>query len=126
MTILESIMTAILEQRPAQAVSGASVSPRSPGSMAVPSAQPALMDIEAVLNEKNAEKNADLKWRYSVVDFLKLVDVDSSLDARKELAKELGYTGVLNGSAEMNIWLHKQVMRMLAESGCSVPANLYE
>ena len=55
---------------------------------------------------------------------MKVLDLDSSLTARKELAKELGYTGELNGSAEMNIWLHKQVMQKLAANGGKVPAEL--
>jgi hypothetical protein len=126
MAILENIMSAILKQ-PAPTVSGEpNFLPSDARSIALPSAQPALVDIEVVLNRKKAEKNANLNWRYSIVDFLKLIEIDSSLNARKELAKELGYTGILNGSAEMNIWLHKQVMRKLAESGAQVPASLYE
>ena len=65
-----------------------------------------------------------LNWRTSIVDLMKLLDIDSSLANRKELAQELGYTGELNGSAEMNIWLHKAVMRELAANGGKVPADL--
>jgi hypothetical protein len=60
----------------------------------------------------------------SIVDLMKLLNLDSSLSARKQLAQELGYKGELNGSAEMNIWLHKQVMTKLAESGGVVPDSL--
>jgi hypothetical protein len=63
-------------------------------------------------------------WKQSIVDLMKLLDLDSSLNARKELAQELGYTGELNGSAEMNVWLHKQVMTKLMESGGVVPESL--
>ena len=65
-----------------------------------------------------------LNWQESIVDLMKLFKLDSSLGARKQLAKELGYTGALDGSAEMNIWLHRQVMVKLAESGGKVPENL--
>ncbi len=85
----------------------------------------ATVDVEQVLEAKMAEKgNPDLNWRTSIVDLMKLLDIDSSLDNRKELATELGYTGAKDGSAEMNIWLHKEVMRRLGENGGRVPANL--
>jgi len=74
------------------------------------------------LASKNGEK---LNWRTSIVDLMKLLKLDSSLSARKELAKELGYTGSTDDSAAMNIWLHKQVMRKLAENGGKVPADLH-
>ena len=83
------------------------------------------VDVEQVLEAKLAEKgNPDLNWRTSIVDLMKLLDIDSSLDNRKQLAEELGYTGEKDGSAEMNIWLHKEVMRRLAANGGTVPANL--
>ena len=71
-----------------------------------------------------AKGNPDLNYKSSIVDLMKLLDMDSSLDNRKELATELGYTGAKDGSAEMNIWLHKHVMRQLAANGGKVPANL--
>ena len=73
------------------------------------------------LNSKQAQK---LNWQTSIVDLMKLVGLDSSLQHRKDLAKELGYTGDQNDSAAMNIWLHKAVMRKLAENGGRVPASL--
>lgn len=83
------------------------------------------VDVEQVLESRLAEKgNPDLNWRTSIVDLMKLLDIDSSLDNRKELATELGYSGAKDGSAEMNIWLHKAVMRKLAENGGKVPAGL--
>ncbi len=83
------------------------------------------VDVEQVLSEKLAAKgNPDLNWRTSIVDLMKLLDLDSSLDNRKELATELGYTGNKDGTAEMNIWLHREVMRQLAANGGKVPAGL--
>ena len=88
-----------------------------------PAAQP--VDVEAVLAGIAQRKgNPNLNWRTSIVDLMKLLDLDSSLDNRRELATELGYTGEKNGSAEMNIWLHKAVMRELERSGGKVPASL--
>jgi hypothetical protein len=63
-------------------------------------------------------------WKQSIVDLMKLLDIDSSLASRKQLAQELGYTGALDGSAEMNVWLHKQVMAKFMEGGGKVPENL--
>jgi hypothetical protein len=71
-----------------------------------------------------AQNKQKLDWRHSIVDLMKLLDLDSSLSARKELAKELHYTGDTNDSAAMNIWLHKQVMRKLADNGGKVPEDL--
>jgi hypothetical protein len=73
------------------------------------------------LAAKNAQK---LDWRHSIVDMMKLLDMDSSLSARKELAGELHYTGDTNDSAAMNVWLHKQVMQKLAQNGGKVPEEL--
>ena len=81
-------------------------------------------DVEAILDRKLAEKGQELNWRTSIVDLMKLLDIDSSLAARKELAQELNYTGDMNDSAAMNIWLHRQVMTRLAQNGGRVPANL--
>ena len=91
-----------------------------------PTAQPqGTVDVEQVLTGIASSKgNPDLNWRTSIVDLMKLLDLDSSLENRKELATELGYTGDKDGSAEMNIWLHKAVMRELATHGGKVPANL--
>jgi hypothetical protein len=83
------------------------------------------VDVEEVLNQISKEKgNPDLNWRTSIVDLMKLLDLDSSLANRKELATELGYSGEKNGSAEMNIWLHKAVMKELEKNGGKVPAGL--
>lgn len=82
------------------------------------------VDVEKALEGIAATKGQELNWRQSIVDLLKLLDIDSSLDARRELAEELGYTGAKDGSAEMNIWLHKAVMRQLEANGGKVPASL--
>ncbi|WP_374582991.1 DUF3597 domain-containing protein [Pseudoduganella sp.] len=113
--------------------SGAPVTPQ-PGAPAatpapIPTAAPAQaaaapVDVEAILNAKAAQAGQPLNWRSSIVDLLKLLDLDSSLAARKELAQELHYTGDSGDSAAMNIWLHKQVMRKLEENGGKIPAEL--
>lgn len=87
-------------------------------------AAPAPVDIEAVLDGLNAKGQADLAWRTSIVDLMKLVGMDSSFQHRKELAAELGYKGDPTDSASMNIWLHKEVMKQLAANGGKVPSSL--
>ena len=82
------------------------------------------VDVDAVLAQAAAEKGEQLNYKSSIVDLMKLLDLDSSLDNRKELATELGYTGDKDGSAEMNIWLHKAVMKKLEENGGKVSADL--
>jgi 3-oxoacyl-ACP reductase-like protein len=95
----------------------------TPAAAPAPAAQP--VDVEKALEAISARKgNPQLNWRTSIVDLMKLLDLDSSLDNRKELATELGYTGAKDGSAEMNIWLHKAVMRELEKNGGMVPASL--
>jgi hypothetical protein len=81
-------------------------------------------DVEAILAKLDDEQDEDYDWKSSIVDLMKLLKLDSGLGARKQLAKELGYTGALDGSAEMNVWLHKQVMTKLAETGGKVPDSL--
>src|SRR5690606_5939888 len=88
------------------------------------SAAPANVDVEAVLTQLAANQSQKLNWRTSIVDLMKLVGLDSSLENRKELARELGYKGDTNDSAAMNIWLHKQVMTQLAAHGGKVPPEL--
>ena len=82
------------------------------------------VDVDAILAQAAAEKGQELDYKSSIVDLMKLLDLDSSLDNRKELATELGYTGDKDGSAEMNIWLHKAVMKKLEENGGKVSAEL--
>jgi hypothetical protein len=82
-------------------------------------------EVEAMIQKvADTTGHKDYNWKQSIVDLMKLLNLDSSLGARKQLAQELGYTGALDGSAEMNVWLHKQVMTKLAESGGVVPDSL--
>lgn len=98
--------------------------PATPAPAPAPAAQP--VDIEQVLTDMQRTSGRDLNWRTSIVDLMKLVSMESSLAERKELAQELGYTGALDGSAEMNIWLHKRVMAELAKNGGKVPASMLD
>jgi Domain of unknown function (DUF3597) len=82
------------------------------------------VDVSAVLTKLAEASKEDLDWRKSIVDLMKLLDLDSSLKARKALAAELNYTGSKSDTATMNIWLHKQVMTKLAENGGVVPKEL--
>ena len=97
---------------------------QAPAAPAAAVAPPPVVDVTAILNDlakKNPEK---LDWKRSIVDLMKLVGMDSSFAARKQLAEELHYTGDPNDSAAMNIWLHKEVLRKLAENGGKVPQEL--
>ena len=82
------------------------------------------VDVEAILNDMADSAGQKLNWRTSIVDLMKLLDMDSSLNERKELAGELGFDGDTNDSASMNIWLHKQVMTKLAANGGKLPDDL--
>ncbi len=127
MSIFGSIVSAIFGHTAAQASpatqsGGAApqVSP-APGQAAAPVTPAQLGEkIQKLADAKGAPSN----WKESIVDLMKLLDLDSSLSARKQLAQELGYTGALDGSAAMNVWLHKEVMDKLAKSGGTVPASL--
>ena len=127
MSIFGNIMSAIFG-RSAQAQPGGaqpSGSPSiAPSQGAGGGASMANVDVAATLDQALKQKKEKLDWRHSIVDLMKLLDLDSSLSARKELAKELNYDGDMNDSAKMNIWLHKQVMAKLAANGGKVPAEL--
>ncbi len=130
MSIFSKIKDAIFGKK-AEAATPAPVTPVAPAEVpagpaaaAAPTAPISEVDVEAILAAEAAKVAQPLNWRTSIVDLMKLLDIDSSLANRKELAQELGYTGELNGSAEMNIWLHKAVMRELAANGGKVPADL--
>jgi Domain of unknown function (DUF3597) len=127
MSIFGSIMSAIFSHGAAKApttVSGGAAAPPTRPS-AAPSVTPQPhVDAEAVLTKLASQNKEKLDWRRSIVDLMKLLNLDSSLAARKELAKELHYTGNMEHSGSMNIWLHKQVMIKLAENGGKVPDSL--
>jgi hypothetical protein len=135
MSILGTIMEKVLGKGPASpaAAAPAASSPKASGpTYAAPSApdstspsrQPGpSVDVAAVddLSDKTTQK---LDWRHSIVDLMKLLSIDSSLAARKQLANELHYDGDESDSASMNIWLHKQIMAKLAANGGKLPENL--
>jgi hypothetical protein len=131
MSIFGKIMSAIFgtkaESAPASSGTAGSASGPAPqaGSSSSPSALPAQnVDVAPILDKAVAAKKEKLQWRTSIVDLMKALDIDSSLAARKELAKELGYTGDTSDSATMNVWLHKQVMAKLAANGGKLPSDI--
>ncbi len=83
-----------------------------------------MVEVAPILDNAVETKGEKLEWRTSIVDLMKALDIDSSLTARKELAKELKYDGDMNNSAKMNIWLHKQVMIKLAANGGKLPDDM--
>jgi hypothetical protein len=127
MSIFGKIMSAIFGSHAASAApaGGASAPAGGGGTAAAPSAAPAQsVDVAPILDKAVAAKHEKLEWRTSIVDLMKALDIDSSLAARKELAKEFGYTGDTNDSASMNVWLHKQVMAKLAANGGKLPPEI--
>lgn len=84
------------------------------------------VDVEEILEELAKDNPQKLNWKTSIVDLMKLLDMDSSLANRKELAQEMLFLGDMNNSAEMNVWLHKAVLRKLAENGGKVPSYLLD
>ncbi|MGO9848487.1 MAG: DUF3597 domain-containing protein [Methylocella sp.] len=107
---------------PSAPVAGAA--PPAPTAGATPAASAGLVDVAAILDALNEKHPETLDWRKSIVDLMKLVGLDSSLTARKQLASELKYTGDTGDSASMNIWLHKQMMAKIAENGGKLPTDL--
>jgi Domain of unknown function (DUF3597) len=128
MSIFGKIMSAIFgTSATATPAGGGAAAPASGGATSAggSSAAPAqTVDVAPILDKAVAAKKEKLEWRTSIVDLMKALDIDSSLSARKDLAKELGYTGDTNDSASMNIWLHKQVMAKLAANGGKLPADV--
>jgi Domain of unknown function (DUF3597) len=121
MSIFGKIMSAIFgTSASATPASGGAAAPASAGS----STPAQTVDVAPILDKAVAAKGEKLEWRTSIVDLMKALDIDSSFAARKDLAKELGYTGDTNDSATMNIWLHKQVMTKLAANGGKLPADV--
>lgn len=142
MSIFGSIASAVFHPAHAAtaAAGGAAAAPSAPAATkaapsapttATPSAPAATKaapisqaDVEAMIAKIPGAQRPDYDWKHSIVDLMKLLKLDSGLDTRKQLAKELGYTGALDGSAAMNTWLHKKVMDELAQSGGKVPDDL--
>ncbi|MHB0767951.1 DUF3597 domain-containing protein [Bradyrhizobium sp. 5.13L] len=130
MSIFGKIMSAIFGSQPASAAPAGSAPSGSapaaaPSGSAPASAPMAAVDVAAIVDKAvAAHKGEKLEWRTSIVDLMKALDIDSSLAARKDLAKELGYSGDMNDSASMNVWLHKQVMSKLAANGGKLPPEI--
>ena len=131
MSIFGNIASAIFGHKSAAGTTSA-VQPGTPAAKGTPTAgaTPATgkamtqAEVEAMIKKIADGQSEKLNWQQSIVDLMKLLKLDSSLGARKQLAQELGYKGSPDGSAEMNIWLHKEVMTKLAESGGVVPESL--
>ena len=132
MSIFGKIMSSIFGSSAAAAPVGGAAAPApsagggsATSTAAAPAAAPGqAVDVASIVDKAVAAKKEKLEWRTSIVDLMKALDIDSSLGARKELAKELGYTGDTNDSASMNIWLHKQVMAKLAANGGKLPPEI--
>jgi|SRR5690348_14300850 len=134
MSIFGSIASAIFGSAHAASPAAGQVASAAAGAppAAAPTAAPTTSapqplspaDVEAMIARLPGAQSGGYNWKQSIVDLMKLLNLDSSLTARKQLAQELGYTGALDGSAEMNVWLHKQVMAQLAASGGKVPPAL--
>ncbi|MGC2777709.1 MAG: DUF3597 domain-containing protein [Bradyrhizobium sp.] len=133
MSVFGKIMSAIFGHHAEAAPAGGSTpaaggtAPTADSTAAAPTAPATAtqnVDVAAIVDKAVAAKHEKLEWRTSIVDLMKALDIDSSLVARKELAKELGYSGDTNDSASMNVWLHKQVMSKLAANGGKLPPEI--
>jgi Domain of unknown function (DUF3597) len=122
MSIFGMIKDAIFGKSAEAAEAG--TSGESTGGGSAPAAPGGGVDVAAILNDLASKNSQKLNWKTSIVDLMKLLDMDSSYSNRKDLAKELNFDGDMNDSASMNIWLHKQVMIQLAENGGVVPDDL--
>jgi Domain of unknown function (DUF3597) len=129
MSVLGTIVSKVLGHAPTPpaaqvGTTGGAGPSAAPSASTTSQGAPSSVDVVAVLDALNDKVTQKLDWRHSIVDLLKLLSLDSSLAARKELAKELHYDGDTSNSASMNIWLHKQVMAKLAENGGKLPDDL--
>ena len=124
MSIFGKIMSAIFGTKADAAPAGGGAAAGAGSSGGAAAAPAVTVDVAPILDKAVKAKGEKLEWRTSIVDLMKALDIDSSFAARKELAKELGYTGDSNDSASMNIWLHKQVMTKLAANGGKLPPDI--
>ena len=133
MGLFNSLMSKIFGHATPTATAGTSAAPTTPAqppatataaAATAVAPPPPVVDVAAVLNGLAAKNPEELDWKRSIVDLMKLVGMDSSLSARKELARDLDYTGDMNDSSSMNVWLHKEVLRKLSENGGKVPQDL--
>ena len=134
MGIFDKLWSAIRgKATPASSSNAPAASTASPGAPPPPTAgaaaataAPAVVDVEAIMTDLEAKSGHKSNWRHSIVDLMSLLGMDNSLAERRELAKELGYTGDTKDTATMNIWLHKQVLKQMAANGGKVPANMLD
>ena len=134
MSIFGNIVNAIFGGAKPAGSSSPATAPAASSTTAAPSATSASAgskpisraEVEAMVAKIESDRGVKYNWKESIVDLMKLLDLDSSLAARKQLAQELGYKGARDGSAEMNVWLHKQVMEKVAEGGGKVPASIQD
>jgi hypothetical protein len=126
MSIFGTIVSAIFGHSSAPGATATSGTTSTPSTSASPPTGKPMSraEVEQMIEKIADGQDEELEWDRSIVDLMKLLKLDSSLAARKQLAKELGYTGALDGSAEMNTWLHEQVMTKLAQGGGKVPDSL--
>ena len=125
MSIFSTILAKIFpSSHPAVATPTSTATPAATAAPAAGTTPMPAVNVEQILNDRAQAKSEKLNWRTSIVDLMKLLDLDSSLTARKQLATELKYSGDMNDSATMNMWLQKQVMKKLADNGGQVPADL--
>jgi len=129
MSILGDIVSRIFSHSASPASTAPAATPSPQSKAASPQAAPPAtagspVDVAAIMDKLASQSKEKLDWRKSIVDLMKLLKLDSSLGARKRLAKELHYTGNVSDSASMNVWLHKQVMIKLVENGGKVPNEL--
>jgi hypothetical protein len=117
--------TASTSAPPASAAPPVSTAHSASAPPTAPAAPGAPVDVDAVLTDLASKHHERLDWKHSIVDLLKVLNLDSSLAARKELAHELHYSGDEHDTATMNIWLHRQVIAELAKNGGKVPADLH-
>ena len=119
MSILGSIISTIFSHSTSSAAAPSSAAPSA--TQAASGGQ--TVDVGAIMDKLAHQSKEKLDWKRSIVDMMKLLNLDSSLAARKQLAEELHYTGNMNDSATMNVWLHQQVMAKLAANGGKLPAG---
>ena len=125
MSIFGKIMSAVFGSSASATAPGGAITGGGGGATAAPASAPAqTVDDAPILDKAVAATREKREWRTSIVDLMKALDIDSSFAARKELAKELGYSGDTNDSASMNVWLHKQVMAKLAANGGKLPPEI--
>jgi hypothetical protein len=125
MGLFSNLLSKVFGQQTAAAATPRVAQAGAPAPASSGSAPPAAtVDVTAILDDLAAKNSEKLDWRRSIVDLMKLVGMDSSVAERKELAKELNYTGDTSDSAKMNVWLHKEVIRKISENGGKVPNEL--